>query len=80
MDTNRLWSFMKLHGDTATALASYLNIARSTLSAKMNDNGAEFTQGEIQMIKERYDLSAEEVDLTFFKRKVSKLDTNKETS
>ena len=72
MDKNRLESIMRLHGDTGGKLAEFLNIARSTFSAKINEtNGAEFTQGEIAAIKERYSLTAEDVDMIFFKGKVS---------
>ena len=71
MDKRKLESLMRLHGDTGGTLAEYLGIARSTFSAKLNEtNGAEFTQGEISMIKRRYDLNAEQVDDTFFNEKV----------
>lgn len=72
MDINKLKSKMALYGDNGGDLAEYLNISRSTLSGKMNEtNGAEFTQGEIQKIKERYDLNSNEVDEIFFNAKVS---------
>ncbi|MCX4378471.1 MAG: hypothetical protein OSJ61_20210 [Lachnospiraceae bacterium] len=67
MDKLRLESVMKLHGDTGTSLAKYLGMARPTFSAKINEtNGAEFTQGEIAMIKQKYSLSAENVIAIFF--------------
>ncbi len=73
MNKLKLESIMKLNGDTGTSLAEYLGIARSTFSAKINEtNGAEFTQSEISMIKERYSLSAEDVVAIFFMAKVSK--------
>lgn len=73
MNKLKLESVMKLYGDTGTVLAEYLGIARSTFSAKINEtNGAEFTQSEISMIKERYSLSAEDVIAIFFTPKVSK--------
>lgn len=63
---------MKLHNDNGQTLAQYLGIARPTFSNKLNETrGAEFTQGEIRLIKERYNLSAEEVDMIFFNQKVS---------
>lgn len=72
MDINKLKSKMVLYGDNGGDLANYLNISRSTLSSKMNEtNGSEFTQGEIQKIKERYDLNSKEVDEIFFNQKVS---------
>ena len=73
MNMLRLESVMRLHGDTGTSLAAYLGMARSTFSAKINEtNGAEFTQGEISMIKNKYNLDAVDIDSIFFDQKVSK--------
>ena len=73
MNKLKLESVMRLHGDTGTSLAKFLNIARATFSAKINEtNRAEFTQGEISMIKEKYSLSPEDVDTIFFDRKCLK--------
>ena len=67
MNKNMLESVMKLNGDTGTSLASYLGIARSTFSAKINEtNGAEFTQGEISKIKQKYSLWGEDIEKIFF--------------
>ena len=67
MNKNMLESVMKLNGDTGTSLASYLGIARSTFSAKINEtNGAEFTQGEIFKIKQKYSLRGEDIEKIFF--------------
>ena len=72
MNKNELEAMMKRHGDTGGDLAAYLGIHRSTFSAKLNEtSGAEFTQGEIAMIKTRYLLSPDEVDAIFFAEKVS---------
>lgn len=72
LNKNELEAAMKRHGDTGGSLAEYLGIARSTFSAKINEtNGAEFTQGEIGRIKERYSLDAESVIAIFFGKKVS---------
>lgn len=72
MDTNKLKSKMALYGDTGKDLSKFLNIARSTLSFKINEtNGAEFTQSEILRIKERYSLNSKEIDEIFFNIKVS---------
>ncbi|WP_077391666.1 helix-turn-helix domain-containing protein [Mobilibacterium timonense] len=65
MNKNELEAEMKRYGDTGAALASYLNMARSTLSNKMNGK-AEFTQGEITAIKERYSLTPTQIDTIFF--------------
>lgn len=67
MNKKQLRSVMVLHDDTNQTLAEYLGITDSTLSMKMNEtNGAEFTQGEIQKIINRYDLTAEQTMLIFF--------------
>lgn len=66
MNKRKLESVMKLNGDTGQTLADYLDIARSTFSLKINENGSEFTQSEIAAIKRKYDLSAEEVAGIFF--------------
>lgn len=66
MNKNRLLSVMKLHGDTMGDVAAYLGIARSTLSSKVNEHGSEFTKSEIASLKQKYNLSAEDVDVIFF--------------
>lgn len=67
LNKNELEAEMKRHGDTGGTLAKYLGIARGTFSAKLNEtNGAEFTQGEIAKIKERYSLDAEAIVVIFF--------------
>ena len=72
INKNELEAEMKRFGDTGGSLAEYLGIARSTFSAKLNEtNGAEFTQGEISKIRERYNLSAESIVAIFFASKVS---------
>lgn len=53
---------MALYGDNNETLANALNLSPQRLSAKKNNtNGAEFTQTEIQIIKERYNLTDAEV-------------------
>jgi len=67
MKKNLLRSVMVLHDDTNITLAEYLGISDSTLSLKMNEtNGAEFTQGEIKKIIQRYNLTAEQTLQIFF--------------
>lgn len=76
MNKLKLESIMRLHGDTGTSLAVFLGMARSTFSAKINEtNGAEFTQGEISAIKQKYSLTASDVDEIFFTENVSLQDT-----
>lgn len=67
MNKKYLRSKMVLYGDTVNLLAKYLCISSSRLSAKINEyDGAEFTQKEIDAIKCRYNLTADEVCLIFF--------------
>ncbi len=63
-----LQACIKRHHDTQRQLASALGISCSTLSDKIRGQGASFRLHEILFIKERYHLSAEEVDAVFFKR------------
>lgn len=75
MNKRKLESVMKLHGDTGASLAKFLNMARSTFSIKINGtNGAEFTQGEIAMIREKYSLSPKDLVDIFFNQNVSQKD------
>ena len=61
-----LRSMMALHADTNKALAEYLGISVKSLIDKINENGTEFKQGEMQAIKKRYNLTAEQVTQIFF--------------
>lgn len=56
---------MILYGDTNRDLAKYLGISQQSVSSKINENGTEFRQGEIAKIKDRYSLSAEQVNNIF---------------
>lgn len=71
MNKAALKSVMVLHGDTNKDLAEYLGISEQSVSNKSNENGTEFKQGEIALIKKRYNLSAEQVEDIFFKLEVS---------
>lgn len=59
-------SIMVLHGDTNADLAECLGISSQSVSAKINETGTEFKQGEIAKIKERYALSDEQIVSIFF--------------
>lgn len=61
-----LRSVMALFDDTNKTLAEYLGISAKSLIDKINENGTEFKQGEIQAIKKRYELTAEQVTQIFF--------------
>lgn len=66
MNQRMLKSIMALHDDTIRDLADYLGISPNSVSSKINENGTEFKQGEIAKIKERYNLSPDQVDEIFF--------------
>lgn len=67
MDKKILHSFMITNGDTQGKLAEAMGMARSTLNAKINETGGrEFTLSEISFIRQRYDLTPEQVELCFF--------------
>jgi DNA-binding XRE family transcriptional regulator len=67
MNKNEFVSKMKKHGDNQSDLAKYIGISVQRFNAKLNGTGgAEFTQGEIQKVKEKYNLTSEEVDAIFF--------------
>ena len=66
MNASLLKSFMALHGDTVRSLAEYLDKTPQSISDKINERGTEFRQGEIAMIKERYSLTADQVESIFF--------------
>lgn len=61
-----LKSVMVLHGDTIRDLAEYLGLTPQSVSDKINERGTEFKQGEITRIKEKYLLSADQVESIFF--------------
>ncbi len=67
MNKKLLRSEMVLHGDTNGTLADALGISYQRFSAKINETGgAEFTQGEINTIRNRYRLTDEKVIAIFF--------------
>lgn len=65
MNIKLLESKMKLFGDSNVTLAKFLGISPQALSAKKNER-VDFKQCEIVKIKERYSLTAEEVNNIFF--------------
>lgn len=66
MNGSMLKSVMVLNGDTIRDLADFLDISPQSVSKKINENKSEFKQGEIAKIKERYNLSADQVEAIFF--------------
>lgn len=70
MNVNLLKGKIKENGDTQDILANAIGISPSNLSDKINGKSS-FRQDEIAKIKERYNLSAVEVDLIFFNLELS---------
>jgi hypothetical protein len=65
MNTELLKSIIVLNKDTQGELANYLDITQGTLSFKITGK-TDFTRSEIKMIKDRYNLTAEQVNEIFF--------------
>lgn len=66
MNSRLLRSVMVLNNDTNKDLADFLGISEVSVSNKINEVGTEFKQGEIALIKKRYNLSPEQVEEIFF--------------
>lgn len=66
MNTALFRSIMVLHGDTNESLANYLKLSAQSVCNKINENGTEFKQGEIALIKERYNLTPKQITDIFF--------------
>ena len=65
MKKNLLEAEMKRFGDSNETLAGALEITPTTLSRKKN-GGSDFTLPELEEIKSRYGLGAEQMDEIFF--------------
>ena len=65
----RLRQVMDLFGDNFTDLAKYIGISYQALSKKLNGH-VDFKRVEIALIKNRYNLTPEEVDFIFFNEEV----------
>lgn len=66
MNSALLKSVIVKNNDTQAILAAFLGISLSNLNEKINGKNASFRQTEISAIKERYSLSAQDVDAIFF--------------
>ena len=65
MNCNLLKYYMRENNDTIESLAEDLKLHYNTVSLKLNGK-REFTQQEIALISNRYNLNAEEVVKIFF--------------
>lgn len=66
MNKEMLKSIMVLNGHTNKDLADLLEISEASVSAKINEKNTEFKQGEIAKIRDKYDLTAEQIEAIFF--------------
>lgn len=66
MNKNLLRGIMALHGDTNKDLAACIDKSETSVLNKINEKGTEFTQGEIKKIRDRYNLTADQVEAIFF--------------
>ena len=70
MQERELKAAMVLHGDTIQTLAEALSISQSTMCAKLKGQ-RDFWRSEIDTIRDRYQLTPEDVDRIFFADEVS---------
>ena len=75
-----LQSYIVLNDGSQKVLATAIGISLSRLNAKINEKGgAEFNQGEMSFIKDRYHLTDDVFVSIFFNDSVSNLDTKTES-
>lgn len=65
MNKALLKSKMVAFGDTNTDIAQYLKISDTSFSYKLNGK-SDFSRSEIAKIKNRYSLTADDIDNIFF--------------
>lgn len=68
----KLKVFMDLYNENLADLAEALGISYQSISKKVNGH-SDFKLGEIQQIKDRYSLSAEEIDYIFFNKETDSI-------
>lgn len=70
MNSNLLKAKMVANGDTQADLAKAIGISAATLNYKINGK-VSFRASDITAIRQRYNLSADDVDLIFFGNELS---------
>ena len=70
MNEQLLKAKMAEHGDTQAELAAAIGISLSNFNDKLNGK-VSFRQNDIAAIRQRYHLTAEEVDRIFFTQELS---------
>ena len=70
MNSNLLKSVIMRNGETQTILAEAMGIPVSALNQRINGK-IEFRRSEINFIKNRYNMTADETDIIFFEDVVS---------
>lgn len=78
MNRNELRAEMMRHGDSGKVLAELMGINLNTFSYKLNGKSKGFTQSEIQLLIDRYNLSSEAIWRIFFAPEMSRTDINSE--
>ena len=76
MNSNLLRAVIAKNGDTQAKLAEAMGMPVSALSVRINGK-VEFRRNEIRFIKQRYNLSSDEINEIFFAELVSDFDTVK---
>ena len=71
MNKTELKVEMLRHDETIEDLAKVLKVTRPTLSTKMNGGRIGFTQKEIAVIRDHYNLTPERMTEIFFAEEVS---------
>jgi DNA-binding transcriptional regulator YiaG len=67
MNTSKLLGVLRENSDTQAKLADAIGVSVQRLNSKIHaKDGADFTANEIRAIKDRYNLSAEDIDEIFF--------------
>lgn len=70
VNKNELKSVMVRYGDTMTDLGKYLGMTYTNVSKKLNGY-SDWTVSQVYAVKQRYNLTAEDIDRIFFRHECS---------